>query len=401
MPILKNPYGNPPNPTPGPIPGQTPGATDWQEMARQARALAGNQGRGGMPANLEELTRQATLAQQAAMQQMSATQGAADTAAKTGNVRPLMAALGMVWSSDFAKRCDCVTCGAAKKLGSPTAYIYCDYCGSLADYDFRRACESESAPSAEFISLANSMHGVREQAKAAGDRDGYREAQIRFYDGYVANYPQAVSHRVGDPKYRAALVRFLAENSVIDDFDPTFAALADDVKEKAKALQWSGGMTSPKVSGSSFRAMAEVLAKQVARGTELAQSADLIDLDPDHAGSEVRRRMIAATLCQGWLPHLEAEDAKWLIDGWGLDGEYFKLEVPSDGQNWHCGVCGGEIMVLKGAKIVVCDHCGHSIDIGGGESPCRNCGGMITFPVGESHIPCPYCKADAERVGWA
>ena len=160
-------------------------------------------------------------------------------------------------------------------------------------------------------------------------------------------------------------------------------------------------MTSPKVSGTSFRAMADVLAKQVARGTELAHSADLIDLDPDHAGTEVRRRMIAATLCQGWLPHLDAEDAKWLIGEWGLDGEYFKLEVPSDGQSWHCGVCGGEIMVLKGAKVVVCDHCGHSIDAGGGESPCRSCGGLITFPVGESRIPCPYCKAEAERVGWA
>ena len=54
--------------------------------------------------------------------------------------------------------------------------------------------------------------------------------------------------------------------------------------------------------------------------------------------------------------------------------------------------------VLTGAKVVVCDHCGHSIDVGGGESPCRACGGMITFRVGEARINCPYCKAEVGRM---
>ncbi len=30
-------------------------------------------------------------------------------------------------------------CGAAKRLPPKTAYLYCDHCGSLIDYDFRLA----------------------------------------------------------------------------------------------------------------------------------------------------------------------------------------------------------------------------------------------------------------------
>src|SRR5215467_5912146 len=41
--------------------------------------------------------------------------------------------------SQFIKRVNCSQCGAPKSLPSPTAYIYCDYCGSLMDYDFRMA----------------------------------------------------------------------------------------------------------------------------------------------------------------------------------------------------------------------------------------------------------------------
>src|SRR3954469_2106999 len=41
--------------------------------------------------------------------------------------------------SGFIKRARCVRCGAPKRLPSKTAYLYCDYCGALVDYDFRLA----------------------------------------------------------------------------------------------------------------------------------------------------------------------------------------------------------------------------------------------------------------------
>jgi LSD1 subclass zinc finger protein len=47
--------------------------------------------------------------------------------------------------SDFVKQVTCTRCGAPKQLPSKTAYLYCDHCGSLIDYDFRLANSGTSA----------------------------------------------------------------------------------------------------------------------------------------------------------------------------------------------------------------------------------------------------------------
>ena len=73
----------------------------------------------------------------------------------------------------FVKRCTCVTCGAAKKLPTVTAYVYCDYCASLIDYDLRRACEGDTAPSPGYAAAVNSAHAACQAAVAAGDREGW------------------------------------------------------------------------------------------------------------------------------------------------------------------------------------------------------------------------------------
>src|ERR1700685_1256011 len=41
--------------------------------------------------------------------------------------------------SDYVMQVDCYRCGAPKQLPSKTAYLYCDHCGALVDYDFRAA----------------------------------------------------------------------------------------------------------------------------------------------------------------------------------------------------------------------------------------------------------------------
>jgi LSD1 subclass zinc finger protein len=47
--------------------------------------------------------------------------------------------------SEFVKQVDCPRCGARKRLPSKTAYLYCDHCGSLIDYDFRLANSGTNA----------------------------------------------------------------------------------------------------------------------------------------------------------------------------------------------------------------------------------------------------------------
>src|SRR5580700_3522006 len=74
-----------------------------------------------------------------------ATAGPAAEAGSMTWVRQVLAILAPP-QPGFVKRCTCVVCGAPKKLPTVTAYVYCDYCASLIDYDLRRACEGDTAP---------------------------------------------------------------------------------------------------------------------------------------------------------------------------------------------------------------------------------------------------------------
>ena len=47
---------------------------------------------------------------------------------------------------------------------------------------------------------------------------------------------------------------------------------------------------------------------------------------------------------------------------------------------------------------MVCESCGHVIDIEGGAVPCINCGAQLAFPVSVNHLMCPYCNTDTHRV---
>src|SRR5262245_23109738 len=64
----------------------------------------------------------------------------------------------------------CHSCGGRKQLPSQTAYVYCDFCGALADWDFRAACSAGNAlPGPAFEALRARIAPVLAQAKARGD----------------------------------------------------------------------------------------------------------------------------------------------------------------------------------------------------------------------------------------
>jgi hypothetical protein len=72
--------------------------------------------------------------------------------------------------SDFVKQVDCVQCGAPKQLPSKTAYIYCDHCGALTDYDFRIANFDTSAALTNqvFVFLSSPVQPAADIAVATG-----------------------------------------------------------------------------------------------------------------------------------------------------------------------------------------------------------------------------------------
>jgi DNA-directed RNA polymerase subunit RPC12/RpoP len=146
-----------------------------------------------------------------------------------------------------------------------------------------------------------------------------------------------------------------------------------------------------------FWPYAELFKKQMELTYTLLHETGVDAMDPDHAPSGVPLRMEYSTFCQGWLPHLSPADGERLLKLYGLNGEYDQVKVqPTD--HHKCGACGTVMDTLAGARVVVCEACGHMIDIQGGEIPCRNCGALLSFPVSAENLNCPYCSADTHRV---
>ena len=92
---------------------------------------------------------------------------------RAGDVLPA----SLLAHSQFIKRVSCSRCGAPKSLPSATAYLYCDYCGALIDYDFRIANADTNAglTNTVFHRLMAGVQGQMMQARARGDRDACRQ----------------------------------------------------------------------------------------------------------------------------------------------------------------------------------------------------------------------------------
>ena len=82
---------------------------------------------------------------------------------------------------------------------------------------------------------------------------------------------------------------------------------------------------------------------------------------------------------------------------YGLDAEYDEFKpVQTDARK--CGCCGSEILTLPGARQVVCENCGFTIDVNSHPLPCMKCGALLSFPIAAAHLACPYCGTDNRRI---
>ena len=362
---------------------------------------------GGQPA--ADLMARAQQMQAQAMQQAAALQQALAGQQAHAGQQAAPAAGSMTWARQvlailappqpgFVKRCSCVVCGAPKQLPAVTAYVYCDFCASLIDFDLRRASEGDTVPGPEYAATVNGAYGPMQAAVAAGDRDAYGSLQRRVFEAYVTHVPMAVSHRArNDAGYRRAYVDYMAQAAVARAFDPAAQALEAEMRQRVMGLRYSGNMMSPTVEPESFWPMVGTLEKQIEISKALYRSCGLAALDPDHA-EHLTGKFAWSGFCQGWLGMLPSPTASELLDRAGLKNEYVPVRVRG-GQPRHCGGCGGEFRALPGASAVICDGCGRKVDLGSAEIPCARCGGSITLPAGADSIACPYCQTEIRKAG--
>lgn len=304
--------------------------------------------------------------------------------------------------AQFVKKTTCHNCGGAKTLAPKTAYVYCDFCGSLTDYDFQKACENPQAnmPGPAYEELVRQTNDDAALARNTKDREKFLEIQRRLFDRWVDLCPNAVSPRAKkDENYRKELVEYMAQTAAINEFDDKYREFAETVRQQSIALKWDGMFPKMTVQSDTFWPLYATVKDQLEYSYTLLRAQGVLDMHPDDAPESLQRRMTWSMFCQGWLPTLKPEDSEKMIADAGLKGEYSRLE-PVETSVRHCGGCGGELQMVKGAKVMICEDCGTKVDVGNPEVNCKNCAGMISFPVGMNRLQCPYCKSEAQRMSW-
>ena len=93
--------------------------------------------------------------------------------------------------SEFVKQVECSRCGAPKRLPSKTAYLYCDHCGALVDYDFRLANlgTNSAYTNTVYHQLITPVQAEINKARAFGDKARYRDLNKAVLPGVAAPVP--------------------------------------------------------------------------------------------------------------------------------------------------------------------------------------------------------------------
>jgi hypothetical protein len=315
--------------------------------------------------------------------------------------RQLKTARSQVFAySEFAKQADCVRCGAPKQLPSKTAYVYCDYCGALVDYDFRMANYGTNAALTNqvYAYLFSPVQALVERAIAERDLDRYRALLRPVYAEWLRQCPQAGSPRnISDDGFRERNVIYQVESLACQDFDPGLRAarhrLAAITIPLEQAVQAGGG----RLYGDAIWPVAEAFKELTDSNYAAMERNGVLELDPEQAPIEVWLRMEYSCFCQNWLAKVPDDIAGHLLAYFGLRDTYTKVDLSAFSTR-RCGGCGDELKIAPGARTVMCGSCGRGLDIAGGEVGCRVCGTQFCLPAGVSALNCPHCHSATQRA---
>src|SRR5215471_9360269 len=254
--------------------------------------------------------------------------------------------------SEFVKQVTCSRCGAPKRLPSKTAYLYCDYCGSLVDYDFRLANSGTNAglTNTVFHQLIAPVQPDLDRARAVGDTGRYRELLRGVYTEWLRECPQAASPRVkSDEDFRDRMAAYCAESQLRKDFDPSLAVLEQQMNAVIATLQRRPNGTGPWLVSDGIWQVAAMFKELIDKGYQMLGAAGVLAMDPDEAPPGVPVRMEYSTFCQGWIPHLPPRDVDRFLAIFGLTAEYARVNVTGTVTK-RCGGCGDELATLPGAN---------------------------------------------------
>jgi DNA-directed RNA polymerase subunit RPC12/RpoP len=197
--------------------------------------------------------------------------------------------------------------------------------------------------------------------------------------------------------FRERFIHYTVECAVAKDFDPQQAELEARMQSLVASLQRIPTPNGAWMVSGPFWEYVSAFKRQMELAYEAIHQKGIDVLDPDHAPAGVPLRMEYSYFCQAWLPHLSPADGERLLKMYGLDAEYDEFK-PVQTNVRKCGCCGSDIHVLPGARQVVCENCGFTIDVNSHPISCVKCGALLSFPISADHLACPYCNTDNRRV---
>lgn len=288
----------------------------------------------------------------------------------------------------------CPNCGAPKVTSTKHAYIYCDYCAQLMDWDFQVACETAGSalPGPQYRALQAYLRPKLESARRAGDRLALHAAHRELFDMLMRDCPANYSHRIGDPAYRAVVLDRTVHATLARELDARCIAADAAVDVAVKRLSWDGA----RCRADSFWAMYDAVVEADRVTKDVMRALPEVAPDPDDTPPTVAANMRDSIIVQAWLPYLDERTGEALLARTGLRAEYVTIEDPELVRQ-HCGHCGAPRQVPAGAMQAVCDFCGHVGELGT-PGHCTHCGASILFPVCRTITSCTHCKAEARLV---
>jgi predicted RNA-binding Zn-ribbon protein involved in translation (DUF1610 family) len=290
------------------------------------------------------------------------------------------------------KKVVCRSCGGSKVLPPKTAYVYCDYCGALVDYDFQIACRTAGSakPGPAYEAIQRTEAPKQAAAREQGDQGAFRDSVRRVFETHFRVAPASWSPRIGDPEYREALLTYTANTYTAAAFDTECHTLEQVMGDSVKRLVWVPGF-KPMVQRASFDKLLEAVLAHTQRFVEAG--AAYLPEHPDQPSNEVMRSMSRSVFAQGWLPYLDKAGQDAMIERLDLGGEY--IDIPEvETQTRRCGGCARELHVAAGAKRVVCEDCGHANDTTHPEITCSGCGSQVSVLFSKRSFQCPKCAME-------
>ena len=313
---------------------------------------------------------------------------------------------------------------------SVTAYIYCDYCASLIDFDLSKFLGISGSALYDTVSSANEVANASDEERQmemanevlersknlyssdvlehkkvsdqfsplmqaaieSGEREKYEEYCEKVQQDYVVNFANKFSPRVGDPEYQKKFVHYLVKTETERNFHPGILELTENIGKRTAAIQWD--MSNPSaiaIPVQDFRELCQSYLSFLDGCNNRFSEMGLFELDPEKTGPELTKKISFSTFVQAWISYLKESDVKEVLKELNLLDEYHPLPKVKFNER-ICGQCGNKLLALDNSKKTLCECCGFILNTEDTKFDCPGCSAPVSMPVDKTELNCPSCN---------